>query len=78
VTRTSYVTATSIDGFIADEHHCFEWLLKTPTAADRFGPFFAGVGAFAMGANSCQWVLDHENVLGEPGKWRTWYGEVPC
>lgn len=78
MTRTSYVTATSIDGFIADEHHCFEWLLKTPTSADRFGPFFAGVGAFAMGANSYQWMLDHENVLDEPGKWRAWYGQVRC
>jgi dihydrofolate reductase len=78
VTKTAYFTATSIDGFIADEYHSLEWLRNTPTAADRFGPFFAGVGAFAMGANTYQWVLDHENVLDDPGKWRTWYGEVPC
>jgi dihydrofolate reductase len=78
VTRTQYFTATSIDGFIADEHHSLDWLLQTPKAADRFGPFFAGVGAFAMGANSYQWVLDHEFVLDKPAKWRTWYGEVPC
>jgi len=78
VTRTQYFTAASIDGFIADEHRSLEWLLQIPPAADRFGPFFAGVGAFAMGANSYQWVLDHEHVLDEPEKWRTWYGEVPC
>jgi dihydrofolate reductase len=70
VTKTAYFTATSIDGFIADEYHSLEWLRNTPTAA--------GVGAFAMGANTYQWVLDHENVLDDPGKWRTWYGEVPC
>jgi dihydrofolate reductase len=78
VTKTQYFTATSVDGFIADEYHSLEWLLQTPTADDRFGPFFAGIGAFAMGANSYQWVLDHEHVLDQPAKWRTWYRDVPC
>jgi dihydrofolate reductase len=78
VTKTQYFTATSVDGFIADEHHCLDWLLEIPRGDDRFGPFFARVGAFVMGANSYQWMLDHENVLEEPRKWRTWYGEVPC
>ena len=78
MTKTQYFTTTSIDGFIADEHHSLEWLRQAPRGADQFGPFFAGVGAFAMGANSYRWVLEHENLLDQPRKWRTWYGEVPC
>lgn len=78
VAKTQYFTTTSIDGFIADEHHSLEWLREAPREADQFGPFFAGVGAFAMGANSYRWMLEHENLLDQPRKWRTWYGEVPC
>lgn len=45
--------------------------------ADRFAGFFAGVGAFAMGATTYEWVLDHEKVLDQPQKWMAWYGGTP-
>jgi dihydrofolate reductase len=64
--RTQYYTATSLDGFIADEEHSLEWLFKQQQ--DRGGPlnydaFFAEVGALALGATTYRWVLDHS------GKW---------
>jgi dihydrofolate reductase len=31
-----------------------------------------------MGRTTYEWVLEHERVLDEPGKWRHWYGETPC
>ncbi len=77
--RTQYYTATSIDGFIADQHNSLEWLFQAETKRgdDQFDSFFAGVGAFAMGATTYEWVLRHDNLLARPEKWREWYGDVP-
>ena len=65
VTRTQYYTATSIDGFIADQDNSLEWLFAADRggAADGFGDFFANVGAMCMGATTYEWVLDHEHLL---------------
>ena len=60
---TTYYTATSLDGFIADEHNSLEWLFRQDQ--DEAGPlnynkFFARIGALVMGSTTYQWVLDHE------------------
>jgi dihydrofolate reductase len=78
VTRTRYFTTTSVDGFIADENNSLDWLRQVERdGPDRFSVFFADVGAFGMGATSYEWMLEHENLLDQPGKWRTWYGDAP-
>jgi dihydrofolate reductase len=78
--RTQYYTATSLDGFIADEHNSLDWLFQVERDIDATGfrAFFADVGAMAMGATTYRWVLDHERVLDEPEKWRGYYGETPA
>src|SRR3954466_4754731 len=77
--KTQYYTATSIDGFIADPDNSLEWLFDVDGGAvNPFGGFFAGVGAFAMGANTYEWVLENDNVLGEPQNWHDMYGGMPC
>ena len=51
-TKTQYYTATTIDGFIADEHHSLEWLFaveRSTEQPDGFTTFYAEVGAMAMG-----------------------------
>jgi dihydrofolate reductase len=78
VTRTQYCTATTIDEFIADQHNSLDWLFEVEHRDDRFAPFFAGVGAFAMGATTYEWVLQHEKLLDQPDKWRQWYGDMPA
>ena len=65
--RTTYYTATSLDGFIADEQNSLEWLFRQEH--DESGPlnyeeFLAGIGAFVMGSTTYEWVLQHEN-----GRW---------
>jgi dihydrofolate reductase len=77
--KTQYYTATSIDGFIADEHNSLEWLMDVDGGNENpFGGFFAGVGAFCMGANTYEWVLENDNVMAEPRNWHDLYGDVPC
>ncbi len=76
---TVYYTATSADGFIADENNSLDWLFAvSPDTTDHFGRFFATIGAFAMGATTYQWVLDHEKLLDQPRTWHDWYGDVPA
>jgi dihydrofolate reductase len=79
VSLTQYYTATTLDGFIADESHSLEWLFTRNQ--DRAGPlnyndFIAEVGALAMGSTTYEWVLDHEFKDKDPSEWR-WPYEQP-
>lgn len=78
---TIYFTATSVDGFIADEHNSLDWLFEVPRSGDDtdgFAGFFDRIGAFAMGATTYEWIVDHEDLLDQPDKWQDWYGAVPA
>ena len=73
MSATQYYTATTLNGFIADEQHSLDWLFGRDQ--DRGGPlnyaeFFAEVGALAMGSSTYEWLLGHEQ-----GKWPY---ELPC
>ena len=76
---TQYYTATSLDGFIADERHSLDWLFTRQQ--DRSGPlnyaeFVANVGATAMGSTTYEWILDHEFADKDPADWK-WPYDVP-
>lgn len=61
---TTYLVASSLDGFIADEHDNLDWLMSMPGGDDETNPysgFIAGVGALAMGATTYEWVLEHDS-----------------
>ena len=78
MTRIQYYTATSIDGFLADAHNSLDWLFEADSdGPDRFGPFMAEVGAFVMGSTTYEWLLEHEDLVEHPEKWREWYGDMP-
>jgi len=70
---TQYYTATTLDGFIADSNHSLEWLFtrrQDPDGPLSYASFIADVGALAMGANTYEWVLGHEQG--------NWPYELPC
>ena len=74
--RSIYYTATTLDGFIADEHDSLAWLFEQET--DEGGPagyaeFIAGIGAMVMGATTYVWIGDHMRSTGE-----TWAYDIPC
>lgn len=76
MTRTVYYTATTLDGYLADEHDSLDWLFKQPQ--DEQGPmnyddFIKDIGAMAMGATTYRWVVDH---LAETGE--SWTYDIPC
>jgi dihydrofolate reductase len=60
---TIYYTACTLDGFIATPDHSLEWLLSRdidPEGPMHYDAFAERVGACAMGANTWQWILDHD------------------
>jgi len=68
MSRTIFYTATTLDGFLADDHHSLDWLLTQPIDEDgpfNYGQFIATIGAIAMGASTYEWVLDHNATSGD-------------
>jgi dihydrofolate reductase len=76
---TQYVTATTLDGYIADADNSLDWLFEVEREDEGagFGRFLADVGAMAMGATTYEWVLDHESLLDHPERWQAMYADRP-
>ena len=71
-------TATSLNGWIADERGSLDWLFAVPggdTAAD--GLFPAGATVQVEGSTTYEWVLAHEDLLAHPERWRGFFGDMP-
>ncbi len=59
--KTQYYTASSLDGFIADEHHSLDWLFQfSEEPGEDYAEFIAQVGAIAMGSSTYEWILRHQ------------------
>lgn len=57
---TVYYTASSLDGYIVDEHGSLDWLVSRDIDADgpfAIEPFMADVGSIVMGADTYEWIL---------------------
>lgn len=57
--KTVYCTATSLNGFIADENNSLDWLMQFSPTSDSFTRFMDTVGSIAMGSTTYQWLLDN-------------------
>lgn len=66
--HTVYYTALTLDGFLADENHSLDWLLKQDVGDDGpfgYSQFIAGIGAIVMGSSTYEWVVEHQATTGE-------------
>ncbi|UFU05970.1 dihydrofolate reductase family protein [Ruania halotolerans] len=73
--RTAYVTAMTLDGFIATDDHSLEWLLSRdidPAGPFSHDAFMAGVGAIVMGRSTYDWIERHREQTGE-----AWFYQQP-
>jgi dihydrofolate reductase len=62
MTRTTFFTATTLDGYIADENDSLDWLFVQDHEDEgplSYSQFITGVGALAMGATTYEWIRDH-------------------
>ena len=76
MSKTIFYTATTLDGFLADDNDSLDWLLTQPIDEDgpfNYGEFIATIGAIAMGSTTYEWVLDHNATSGD-----AWAYEQPC
>lgn len=72
MTRTQYYTATSIDGFIADQSNSLDWLFslrQSEEGKQEYPAFIAEVAAIAMGSTTYEWIVDYENLAEAPERW---------
>ena len=72
MSRVIYNTATTLNGFLADDEDSLSWLFVVPgaeQAESSFSTFLAGIGALVMGSSTYEWILDHEKLLDHPEKW---------
>lgn len=73
--KTQYYTATSIDGFLADENNSLDWLFQfgpieqIDGIKDQYPRFIEQVGAAARGSTTYEWILKHENLYEDVQKW---------
>ena len=80
MTKLTYYTATTLDGFIADPDDSLDWLLSResePEGPLSYRDFIAGVGAMAMGSTTYEWILDHEFSGKTRDEW-SWPYTIPC
>lgn len=78
---TIYCTATSLDGFIADDAESLTWLFNTPNcdgdpmgrygddATLDFDRFIERVGSTVMGVNTLEWLRREAQSSGKPFTW---------
>ncbi|SFS04569.1 Dihydrofolate reductase [Microbacterium sp. cf046] len=72
MSRVIYNTATTLNGFLADDEDSLSWLFVVPgadQAESSFSVFLKGVGALVMGSTTYEWILAHESLLENPEKW---------
>lgn len=74
MSRIVYNTATSVNGFIADENNSLAWLFEVPTdeaTMARLTPPDSPV--IVMGSTTYEWLLAEEHLLAHPEKWQGFY-----
>jgi dihydrofolate reductase len=70
--RVIFNTATTLDGYLADDADSLGWLFAVPGADEAeggFSGFLEGIGALVMGSTTYEGVVDHENLVERPEKW---------
>lgn len=76
--KTIYYTATSLDGYIADENHSLDWLFQFGGEEESTYPeFIKDVGVVTMGSHTYEWLLAN-HVYKDPEKPNPWPYEIPC
>jgi dihydrofolate reductase len=69
-------TATTINGWIADEQNSLAWLFAVSDEPDdELMP--QGVAVMVEGSTTYEWLLDESDLLAHPEKWQEFYGDRP-
>ena len=78
--RVIFYTATTLNGFLADDDDSLEWLFAAPGGEggdEDFQRFLSGIGVLVQGSSTYRWVVEHEDLVAHPEKWPAYYGDRP-
>jgi dihydrofolate reductase len=80
MTRFVYATATTLDGYLATPDHSLDWLFVVDGGQESLSEmdtFAQGVGVMVEGSSTYRWIVEHENLLERPEKWKEFHGDRP-
>lgn len=75
-----FYTATTLNGFLADDSDSLDWLFAAPGGEggdSGFQEFLSGIGVLVQGSSTYEWVVRHEDLIAHPEKWPAYYGARP-
>lgn len=78
--RVIFYTATTLNGFLADDDDSLDWLFAAPGGEggdESFQQFLANIGVLVQGSSTYEWVVAHEDLVDHPEKWPEYYGSRP-
>lgn len=76
--RIVFDTATSIDGYIADQDGSLGWLFEVAGGENPDeGLFPTGHSVLVEGSTTYEWLLREQDVLAHPERWREFHGDRP-
>lgn len=76
MTRVVYVTATTLDGFLADDQDSLDWLFVVEGGDDAIAEdqqFMAAATVQVMGSSTFRWIVEQEDLVAHPGRWQDFY-----
>lgn len=76
--KVLFDTATTINGWIADEGNSLAWLFAVPGGHEPDEALLpAGASVLVEGSTTYEWLLAEADVLAQPEKWREFHGDRP-
>ena len=76
--RFLFDTVATLNGWIADEQNSLDWLFAVEGGAEPDASLVPqNATVLVEGSTTYQWVLEHEDILTHPEKWRNFHGDRP-
>jgi dihydrofolate reductase len=76
--RIVFDTATSINGWIADENDSLSWLFAVENGEEPDdGLLPSGATVLVEGSTTYEWILREQQILDHPERWRQFHGDKP-
>ena len=74
--RIIFDTATTINGWIADEQNSLAWLFAVENGdAPDEGLFPSDAAVLVEGSTTYEWILAEEDILAHPERWQNFHGD---
>lgn len=78
MTRVLFDTASSLNGWIADEHNSLQWLFDVDGGTEPDASLLPqNASVLVEGSTTYEWLLRESDLLTHPDRWQEFHGERP-